>query len=71
LNIGIYGGFDYGRVWVDNTFVLNNNGFNSALWNTSVGGGIFANAADIMTLNVSAFHSDDGLRFAFRAGFGF
>jgi len=71
LNIGLYAGFDYGRVWVDNTLVLNNSGFNAALWNTSVGGGIFANAADIMTLNLSAFNSADGLRFAFKAGFGF
>lgn len=71
LNIGIYGGFDYGRVWVDDDLVLNNNSFNSNIWNTSIGGGIFANAADIMTLNLSAFSSDDGLRLAFRVGFGF
>ncbi|WP_332243885.1 metallophosphoesterase [Flavivirga spongiicola] len=72
LNIGIYGGFDYGRVWVENNMVLNNNpGFNSNTWNTSIGGGIFANAADIITLNLSAFNSDDGLRLAFKMGFGF
>ncbi|WP_282136454.1 metallophosphoesterase [Seonamhaeicola maritimus] len=63
LNIGIYGGLDYGRVWVD--------GEDSDKWNNSIGGGIFANAADIMTLNLSAFNSDDGLRFAFKMGFGF
>ena len=71
LNIGVYGGFDYGRVWVDDNLVLNNNSFNSNMWNTSIGGGVFANAADIMTLNLSAFSSDDGLRLAFKVGFGF
>tara|TARA_R110002111_G_scaffold154746_2_gene221580 strand:+ start:20701 stop:24396 length:3696 start_codon:yes stop_codon:yes gene_type:complete len=72
LNIGVYGGFDYGRVWVDDELVLNNNSaFNSNSWNTSIGGGIFANAADILTLNLSAFSSDDGLRLAFKVGFGF
>ncbi|MFD2726988.1 metallophosphoesterase [Hyunsoonleella rubra] len=63
LNIGVYGGVDYGRVWLD--------GEDSDKWNNSFGGGIFANAADMITLNVSAFNSDDGLLFAFRMGFGF
>ena len=71
LNIGIYAGFDYGRIWVDDELVLNNNSFNSNMWNTSIGGGVFANAADILTLNLSAFNSDDGLRLAFKVGFGF
>ncbi|MFH4964860.1 metallophosphoesterase [Gaetbulibacter sp. M235] len=63
LNIGVYGGFDYGRVWLDDD--------NSRRWNTSIGGGIFANAANMMTLNLSAFHGNDGLRLAFKMGFGF
>lgn len=63
LNIGVYGGVDYGRVWLD--------GEDSDRWNNSFGGGIFANAADMLTLNVSAFNSDDGLLFAFKLGFGF
>ncbi len=63
LNIGFYGGFDYARVWIKNE--------DSDVWNTSLGGGIFANAADMLTLNLSAFSSDDGLRLAFRLGFGF
>lgn len=71
LNIGIYAGFDYGRIWIDDELVLNNNAFNSGIWNTSIGGGVFANAADILTLNLSAFNSDDGLRLAFKVGFGF
>ena len=36
-----------------------------------LGGGVFANLAQMMTLNLSAFNSDDGLRLAFRMGFGF
>ena len=71
LNIGVYAGFDYGRVWVDDELVLNNNTNNSNTWNTSIGGGVFANAADILILNLSAFNSDDGLRLAFKVGFGF
>ncbi|WP_298555526.1 metallophosphoesterase [uncultured Algibacter sp.] len=70
LNIGVFAGFDYGRVWVDNELVFDS-AFNSSKWNTSVGGGVFANAADIMTLNLSAFNSNDGLRLAFKVGFGF
>lgn len=63
LKIGLYGGFDYGRVWIEHE--------DSNTWHTSLGGGIFANAADMLTLNLSAFNSDEGLRFAFRLGFGF
>ncbi len=70
LNVGVYTGFDYGRVWVRDALVLNT-GFNSNSWNTSFGGGVFANAANILTLNLSAFHSDDNIRFAFKIGFGF
>lgn len=63
LNIGIFGGIDYGRVWVDNDRSKN--------WNTSIGGGVFATAANMLTANLSAFNSDDGLRLAFSLGFGF
>ena len=63
LNIGIYGGVDFGRVWVD--------GEDSDKWNNSFGGGIFADMAKMVTLNLSAFNSDDGLRLAFKFGFGF
>ena len=63
LNIGIYGGVDYGRVWYD--------GEDSNKWNNSFGGGIFLNAANLITGNISAFNSDDGLRFSFALGFAF
>lgn len=63
LRIGIYGGMDYGRIWVKND--------NSNKWHYSYGGGFFINLADMMTANVSAFESKEGVRFAFRMGFGF
>jgi len=63
LHIGIYGGFDYGKVWLEN--------IDSKKWNTSIGGGVFFNAANMMTANISAFNSNDGLRIAFAMGFNF
>lgn len=63
LKIGFYGGFDYGRVWIDNE--------DSNTWHTSLGGGVFAIAADKLTLNLSTFNSNEGIRVAFKLGFGF
>ncbi|NNE78332.1 MAG: BamA/TamA family outer membrane protein, partial [Pricia sp.] len=61
--IGVYGGFDYGRVWLPD--------LDSNVWHTSYGGGFFLNAADILSARVALFNSDDGLRFTFGLGFGF
>jgi len=63
LNIGLYGGLDYGRVWVEDD--------DSNKWNNSFGGGVFFNGANMIVGNISAFNSDDGLRLAFKLGFGF
>ena len=63
IYLGIYGGFDYGKVWQDN--------LPTGDWNTSYGGGVFFNIARIVTGNISAFQGEDGMRFAFRLGFGF
>jgi len=60
---GIYGGFDYGRVWFP--------GDSSRIWHNSYGGGFFVNGADILSANFGLFNSSDGLRFAFGLGFGF
>ncbi|MBO0321366.1 metallophosphoesterase [Muricauda sp. CAU 1633] len=60
---GIYGGFDYGRVWFP--------GEDSDKWHNSYGGGFFMNGADMLTANFGLFNSADGLRFAFGVGFGF
>jgi len=63
IHIGIYGGVDYGRVWLEND--------NSDKWHNSLGGGLFVNMAEMMTAQLSAFNSSDGLRFAFQLGFDF
>lgn len=63
ISLGIYGGVDYGRVWLKNE--------KSDKWQNSYGGGFFVNLANMMTANVSAFNSADGVRFAFKMGFGF
>lgn len=60
---GIYGGFDYGRVWLPSE--------ESSKWHNSYGGGFFVNGTDIITANFGLFNSMDGLRFAFGVGFGF
>ncbi|MEZ4969502.1 MAG: metallophosphoesterase [Flavobacteriaceae bacterium] len=63
VTMGIYGGFDYGRVWVPNE--------SSDLWHTSYGGGFFLNGAEVMTARVALFNSVDGPRISFGVGFGF
>jgi hypothetical protein len=61
--MGIYGGFDYGRVWLP--------GEESNTWHTSYGGGFFFNGADLMSINLALFQGDEGPRFSFGLGFGF
>lgn len=63
FSIGIYGGVDYGRIWIEND--------NSDKWNNSVGGGFFVNFAGLAAGNFSVFNGEDGLRLAFKLGFGF
>ncbi|WP_298286590.1 metallophosphoesterase [uncultured Lutibacter sp.] len=63
LQMGLFGGFDYGRVWLKNE--------NSKDWKTSYGGGFWLVAAEIINLNASLFNSKDGTYFKFGLGFGF
>ena len=70
IHMGIFGGFDYGKVWVDDQLVFENS-YNSKSLNTSFGGGFFINMADVLSVNISAFSSDDDLRLAFQFGFSF
>ncbi len=63
VTLGLYGGFDYGRVWLPTE--------SSNIWHTSYGGGFFLNGADILSARVALFNSVDGLRFSFGLGFGF
>ncbi len=63
LSVGLYGGFDYGRVWEENE--------DSNRWNTSYGGGLWVNGADMLGLQLALFQSDDSSRFVFGLGFSF
>jgi len=63
LSYGIFGGFDYGRVWIKNDL--------SDKWHQSVGGGMWLNGVNLLTAKVSYFYSTDGGRISAGLGFGF
>ncbi|WP_271783302.1 metallophosphoesterase [Aquimarina algiphila] len=63
LQLGIFGGYDVGRVWLD--------GENSDQWHDSYGGGMWINAIDTIGGQLGLFGSDDGLRFTFGFGLSF
>ncbi len=64
FSMGIFGGFDYGRVWLD--------GEDSDKWHTAVGGGLFFAPFDILAVNFSYFRGDGEVnRFSFGGGFFF
>lgn len=54
---GVFGGVDYGRVWLDND--------TSQKWHQSAGGGIYLNGVNLVTARLSYFQSSDGGRFSF------
>lgn len=57
LQFGVFGGGDVGRVWVDFE--------DSDIWHTSLGGGFWVNAVDLIAGQFGLFNSADGLRFSF------
>ncbi|MBF01456.1 metallophosphoesterase [Flavobacterium coralii] len=63
LTLGIFGGYDYGRVWIPEG--------NSEKWHQSAGGGIWLNGLNVVTANVFYFRGSDGGRFSFGLTFGF
>lgn len=63
LQFGVYGGVDYGRVWLDNE--------KSNDWKTSYGGGLWLVGANMINLNLGIFDSTEGPYFNFGLGFGF
>lgn len=63
IRIGMYSGFDYGRVWLNNE--------DSNKWHNSYGGGFFINGAELLSANIGLFNSSDGIRAAFSLGFQF
>ncbi|NGY38357.1 metallophosphoesterase [Flavobacterium sp. XN-5] len=64
MSYGVFGGFDYGRVWLD--------GETSNKWHQSVGGGIWLNGLNVLTARLTYFKSaDDQGRITFGLGLGF
>lgn len=61
---GIFGGFDYGRVWLDKE--------ESDTWHHSIGGGLWLNALKAYTVRLTYFKSPkEESRITFGLGFGF
>jgi hypothetical protein len=63
LHIGLYTGFDYGRVWLENDI--------PTTWNSSFGGGVFINGADMISANIGVFKGKENTRISFSLGFNF
>lgn len=60
---GIFGGYDFGRVWLKLE--------ESNLWHQSFGGGIWFNTAQTVTSKINYFYGEDGGRISFNLIFGF
>ena len=64
FSIGILGGFDHGRVWLE--------GEESDTWHYSYGGGLFISPLDIVAIHTSLFFGDgEQQRFVFGGAFFF
>ncbi|MCB0606362.1 MAG: metallophosphoesterase [Lewinellaceae bacterium] len=64
FSLGIYGGFDHGRVWADVD--------EPDVWHTSYGGGLYASPFDVLTLQLGMFKSEENFwRFGFGSAFFF
>ena len=63
IRIGLYSSFDYGKVWMQNN--------TSKKWHNSYGGGLFITGAEMLSLNLGVFNSNDGVRASFLLGFEF
>ena len=63
ISLGFYSGFDYGRVWLPTE--------DSNQWQTSYGGGLFLNGAEVVSATLAVFYGDEGPRVTFGLGFGF
>ncbi|MEO8253136.1 MAG: metallophosphoesterase [Flavobacterium sp.] len=65
MSYGFFGGYDYGRVWLD--------GETSNKWHQAAGGGLWLNGLNIITARLTYFKgsNDDQARIAFGLGFGF
>lgn len=66
FSMGIFGGFDHGRVW------LSEDKEDSNLWHYSYGGGLFISPLDVAAIHVSMFWGDgEQQRFSFGGAFFF
>jgi hypothetical protein len=61
VQIGIFGGYDVGRVWVPND--------TSDVFHSSYGGGLWVNTADLLSGTFNLFSGEEGLRFTFGLAF--
>ena len=63
LQIGVFGGFDVGRVWLKDE--------SSDKWHNDYGGGFWITAAESLSGTFNLFNSVEGLRFSFGFGLNF
>ena len=63
MQIGVFTGFDYGRIWMKDE--------NSTKWHNALGGGIWINGARAITGTLSFFKGEDPGRVVFGLNFGF
>ncbi|MHA6280367.1 metallophosphoesterase [Salinimicrobium sp. CAU 1759] len=63
VQIGIFGGYDVGRVWLD--------GEDSNLWHDSYGGGFWITGAEAVSAKVNLFTGGEKPRFSFSLGMNF
>lgn len=63
LQLGVFAGFDYGRVWLKDE--------HSNDWKTSYGGGFSLVGVNMINLNAALFNSVEGLYFSFGLGYDF
>jgi len=63
IQLGIFGGYDLGRVWAKNE--------NSDKWHSSYGSGFWISTAETLSGTFNLFNSSDGIRFSFGFGLSF
>ena len=57
VQIGIFGGYDIGRVWIPND--------TSNAWHNSYGGGLWINSADLVSGTFNVFAGEESVHFSF------
>jgi hypothetical protein len=70
INIGVYSGFDYGKVWGSPTTLVLLPRQNRSP-KTSYGAGFYLNAANMLSASVGIFNGNEGARITYNLGFSF